>query len=53
LGERAILYHNKDELFDIFCNIRRIIGLRKDWNAYSNYTPSEVMNLFRELIFGR
>jgi len=53
LGDRAILYHNTDELFDIFCNIRQIIGMRKDWNAYSNYTPSEVMSLFREHIFER
>jgi glycosyltransferase involved in cell wall biosynthesis len=53
LGDRAILYHNKDELFDIFCNIRQIIGMRNDWNAYSKYTPSEVMSLFREYIFDR
>ena len=53
LGDRAILYHNKDELFDIFCNIRQIIGMRNDWNAYSNYTPSEVMSLFRDYIFSR
>lgn len=53
LGDRAILYHNKDELFDIFCNIRSLIGMRSDWNAYTRFTPYEVMNLFQEHIFGR
>lgn len=53
LGDRAVLYHNKDELFGIFCNIHRIIGMRKDWNAYSRFAPCEVMSLFRDCIFGR
>ena len=52
LGDRAILYHNKDDLFDIFCHIRERIGVRTDWNAYSMFTPYKVMKLFQNFIFG-
>jgi hypothetical protein len=51
LGDKAILYHSKDELIRIFINIREIITSRDDWNAYKKYTPEHVMKLFHTIIF--
>jgi hypothetical protein len=51
LGDKAILYHSKEELINIFRNIREIIKSRDDWNAYRKYTPEYVMNLFHTRIF--
>lgn len=50
LRDKAILYHSKDELINIFGNIREIIKSRDDWNAYRKYTPEHVMNLFHKIL---
>ena len=46
LGDKGILYHSKEELIDIFKNIKTIISSRTDWNAFSNYSPEKVMSIF-------
>ena len=53
LGDKAIIYTNKESLISIFTNIRNIISSRCDWNAYSYYTPKNIMNLFNEYIFNK
>jgi hypothetical protein len=47
LGERAILYNTELELLDIFENIRDIISSRNDWNAYDEFSPGNLMNVFK------
>jgi hypothetical protein len=51
LGDKAILYNSKEELIDIFKNIKSIISKHDDWNAYKMYNPEYVMNLFKTYIF--
>jgi hypothetical protein len=51
LGNRCIKYTTKEELIAIFKNIKFITNSRIDWNAYTNYTPEKIMNLFNDKIF--
>ena len=53
LGEKAILYHSEMELMNIFMNLTRHLNSRTDWNAYCNYSPDKVMELFDRMIFSR
>jgi hypothetical protein len=51
LGDKAIQYETKEQLFLIFKHIKTIISTNTDWNAYKLYTPEYVMSLFNTLIF--
>ena len=53
LGDKAIIYNTKEELLNIFKNIEVIIHSRNDWNAYNNYSPKNIIQLFNELIFSK
>jgi len=53
LGDKAILYTSKEQLINIFTNIKLIINSRNDWNAYHYYTPQNIMKLFKEIIFDK
>jgi hypothetical protein len=53
LGDKAVLYNSKEQLIDIFKNIRTIIQSKDDWNAYREYTPEKVMAKFKNLIFDK
>jgi len=53
LGDKAIQYNSVDELLDVLLNIRKIITSRDDWNAYSDYSPANVMELFDVFIFSK
>jgi len=53
LGDKGILYNTKDELMDILKNIRKIISSKDDWNAYRDYSPEKVMQLFDRMIFSK
>jgi len=53
LGEKAILYNSKEELINIFQNIKTIINSRSDWNAYNLYSPEYVMKLFTKYIYDK
>jgi hypothetical protein len=53
LGDKAIIYNSKEELINIFQNIKIILNTRCDWNAYKSYSPDNVMNLFKSCIFDK
>jgi FkbM family methyltransferase len=45
LGNKAMIYKNKQELIDIFTKVKDV-DLSLDWNAYKEYTPEKVMAIF-------
>ena len=49
LGSKGIIYDTEDSLMEIFKNIRTIIKLYDDWNAYKEYTPEIVMKKFMDV----
>lgn len=49
LREKGIIYNNKQDLQNIFINIKTIINSRGDWNAYKDYTPQNVMKIFNDV----
>lgn len=49
LGQKAIWYTNKTDLTQILLNFNPEIESKKDWNAYSEYTPEKVMNIFKKV----
>ena len=51
LKDKAIIYNSLEDLNNIFLNIRNIINNKTDWNAYKDYTPEKIMNLFNIIIF--
>jgi glycosyltransferase involved in cell wall biosynthesis len=53
LGDKAIVYNSKEQLVNIFQNIKNIINTKCDWNAYTAYSPDYVMNLFKSHIFDK
>ena len=48
LKEQKILYTNKDNLKEILLNFNPDKENKKDWNAYKEYTPVKVMEIFKE-----
>jgi len=53
LGDKAILYHNKEDLIDIITHMDRDTLAKGDWNAYSWYNkPENVMGKFQEVFLG-
>jgi len=53
LGDKAIIYNNKNELLNIFYNISELISQNKNWNCYKNFTPKKIMDLFNKQIFNK
>ena len=53
LGDKAIIYDSKESLLNIFNNIQNIINSRNDWNAYEDYSPINIMNIFKNIIFDK
>ena len=53
LGDKAILYCSKEELVSIFQNIRTVICSRSDWNAYSYYNPTNIMDMLDAFVFSK
>lgn len=49
LGDKGIWYSNQTELENIILNFNPEIEKNKDWNAYKDYTPEKVMNIFKEV----
>lgn len=47
LGDRAVLYNNYSELINILTNFRSIADSSKDWNAYKQFTPVQVIEKFK------
>ena len=53
LGDKAILYNSCNQLVSIFQNIRTVICSRSDWNAYSYYSPTNIMEMLDALAFSK
>jgi glycosyltransferase involved in cell wall biosynthesis len=49
LGNFAIIYNSKESLKEIFFNFEKIKNSRTDWNAYRDYTPEKVMEIFNQV----
>ena len=48
LGEKAIWYSNEKNLTEILLNFNPEIESKKDWNAYKEYTPEKVIQIFKK-----
>lgn len=51
LGFNAVPYYGFHDLVQKLHLARNITRTRQDWNAYRDYSPEKVMNLFDQLIF--
>lgn len=49
LGNKAIWYDNQKNLEFILQNFDKEEMAKRDWNAYSDYTPEKVMKIFDEV----
>lgn len=49
LGDKAIWYNGQIQLYEILLNFNPEIEKRKDWNAYKDYTPENVMRIFKKI----
>ena len=49
LGDKALWYNDPITLINILLNFNPEIEKTKDWNAYKDYTPEKVMNIFKNL----
>jgi hypothetical protein len=47
LGNKAIWYNDSNSLTNILLNFNPEIEKNKDWNAYTDYTPEKVMEIFK------
>jgi hypothetical protein len=48
LADKGIWYHDSDSLYNILINFDPQKECLKDWNAYRNYTPEKVMEIFKK-----
>jgi len=46
LGEKAIQYRTPEQLTEI---LKTFTPTDKDWNAYQNYSPEKVMQIFKKI----
>ena len=49
LQDKAIWYNNENTLHDILVNFNPDTEKNKDWNAYKDYTPEKVMEIFKNV----
>ena len=49
LGEKALWYDTQEKLEFILQNFDKDEMAKKDWNAYSDYTPEKVIKIFEEV----
>jgi hypothetical protein len=49
LGDKAIWYNDTNTLHNILINFNPEIEKNKDWNAYKEYTPEKVMEIFKKV----
>jgi glycosyltransferase involved in cell wall biosynthesis len=52
LGDKSVLYSDYDDLVYKLLNAKEVVHSRNDWNAYSEYTPDNVMNIFKNVFLG-
>ena len=48
LQEKAIWYNSKNDLYKILVKFDPEIESKKDWNAYKEYTPEKVIEVFKK-----
>ena len=53
LKGKAILYKNKQDLIEIFNSIGTILKKRKSWNAYKDFEPEKIMNIFDKVCLSK
>jgi hypothetical protein len=53
LKDKALIYHNKKDVMNYLLNIKNIIKLKSDWNAYKDYTPEKVMQTFKKVFIDK
>jgi hypothetical protein len=49
LGNKAFWYSDENTLQDILLNFNPEKEKNKDWNAFNDYTPEKVMNVFKNI----
>ena len=49
LGDKAIWYHDYISLTNILLNFNHQLIKNKNWNAYTDYTPVKVMQIFKNV----
>lgn len=49
LKDKAFWYSNSHDLYDILINFNPKIEQNKDWNAYNDYKPEKVMEIFKKV----
>jgi len=47
LGEKALKYHNQDDLYDMINNLNTYLKY-DDWNCYRNFSPEIIMERFNK-----
>jgi hypothetical protein len=51
LGEKGLFYKTKEDLLKILTDLPTLIKSREDWNAYRDYNPKAVMDIFKRLCY--
>lgn len=49
LGDKAIIYNNYEDLYNILINFKDIKNTKSDWNCYNIYNPKNVMDKFKNV----
>ena len=49
MKDKAIWYTNESDLTKILTTFDPVVESKKDWNAYAEYTPENVMNTFKKV----
>jgi hypothetical protein len=50
LGDKAVIYTNAEDLAIKLLSFNKEEARTKDWNAYRDYTPEKVMDIFKTLL---
>lgn len=48
LGDKGLYYENKQDLISLMCNINKKDISDKNWNRYMDFSPSKVVQKFKE-----
>jgi hypothetical protein len=52
LGDKALWYNDEHSLSQILLNFNPEIESTKDWNAYADFAPEKVMEIFKNVFLG-
>jgi len=51
LGEKGLYYKTKEDLLKILTELPTLIKSREDWNAYRDYNPRAIMDVFKRAYY--